>query len=82
MALKTRVVTRRVVDAQALYRDIGRRMKDARTRAKLSQDAVGVAIGMTRANVANLESGKTRILLEHVYNVALLVGRPVRELLP
>lgn len=82
MKVKTKVHTRRVVDVPALYRDVGGRLRQARQRAKLTQEDVGIVLGMTRSNVANLEAGKTRILLEHVYNVALLVGRQARELLP
>lgn len=74
--------TRRVVDAPALYRQIGQRMRKAREKADLSQGDIGVALGMTRANVSMLEKGAQRILVEHVYNVSLLLKRPIREFLP
>lgn len=76
------VKTRRVVDAKALYREIGKRIRAARERAELSQGELGVALGMTRANVSMLEHGAQRILVEHVYNVALLLNRGPREFLP
>ena len=82
MALKTKIVMRRVVDPAALYADIGRRMRLARERAGVTQREVGFAIGMSGANVANLEAGKTRILLDHIYNAALLLDIPVQKLLP
>lgn len=82
MPVQIKTLTRRVVDVPALYRDIGKRLRQARTRKRITQEAMALSLGMTRANVANLEGGKTRILLEHVYNVALVVGCNVRELLP
>lgn len=80
--MSTFVKTRRVIDAKALYREIGKRIRAARERAELSQEELGVALGMTRANVSNLEKGQTRILIEHVYNTALFLGRKTGELLP
>ena len=76
------VRTRRVIDSKALYREIGKRIRAARERSELSQGELGVALGMTRANVSMLEQGGQRVLLEHVYNVALLVGCDVKKLLP
>lgn len=82
MTIKTKTLTRRVVDTSALYQTIGKRIRAAREDKGLSQAEIGLALGMTRANVANLEAGKTRILLEHIYNVALLLNQPVQGLLP
>lgn len=82
MTIKLRTVTRRVIDMPSLYRSIGRKMRAARQKAGLSQADVALALGVTRANIANLEAGKTRILLDHLYNLSLLVKRPVRVFLP
>lgn len=82
MPVKTSVITRRVVDRSALYREIGKKMRRVRERAGLSQETVGIALGMTRANVSSLEAGKTRILLEHIYNAAMAMKVPASEFLP
>ena len=82
MAVKTKTLTRRVVDMEALYREIGRRMRAVREQRGLSQQHVGIALGVTRANIANLESGAHRILLEHIYNAAMVFNVPVSKLLP
>lgn len=71
-----------VVDALSLYQTIGGLMKAARERAGLTQEAVGIQLGMTRANVANLESGKTAIMVTHIYNLAAMLEIPVSKLLP
>jgi transcriptional regulator with XRE-family HTH domain len=83
MAMKTKLVTVRVVDTHALYQDIGRRIKAARQRAGLSQQQAATSMGMSRVNLANIEgAAPQRILLEHVYNAALLFDVPVSRLLP
>lgn len=80
MKLITRKIV--VVDALSLYQTIGGLMKAARERAGLTQEAVGIQLGMTRANVANLESGKTAIMVTHIYNLAAMLEIPVSKLLP
>ena len=82
MKVPMRIRTVRVVDAQALYVGIGKAIRSARESRRMSQGQVAVALGMTRANVSNLEAGRSRVLLEHVYNVALLLDVPIRSLLP
>jgi transcriptional regulator with XRE-family HTH domain len=82
VTVKTKKLTREVVDVLALYKDVGGRLRAARIRAGVSQEQVSLALGMTRANVSNLEAGRSRVQLEHIYNAALLFGRPVKELLP
>ena len=82
MNVPTHVRTVKTVDVAALYSAIGRAMKSARESRRMSQEQVGLALGMTRANVANLEAGRGRILVEHIYNAALFLKVPIRKLLP
>lgn len=83
MAVKTTVITRRVVDVRALYKDVGARFKAARNRAGLTQAEAAQMLGMSRTNLANIEGAlPQRILLEHLYNAALVFKCSVRELLP
>jgi hypothetical protein len=37
---------------------------------------------MTRANVSNIEAGKTSVMLEHLYNLSLMTNTPVNRLMP
>jgi transcriptional regulator with XRE-family HTH domain len=80
MKLITRRVT--IVDPESLYVAVGERMREARDKSGLTQEQIGIQLGMTRANVANLEAGKTAIMLQHVYNLALYLEIPVSRLLP
>ena len=80
MKTMTRKVT--IVDPISLYVDVGQRMKEAREKAGLTQEQVGLSLGMTRANVANLEGGKSAILLTHLYNLAMCLDVPLSRFLP
>jgi len=82
LKLRTKVRTVRTVDTPSLYLTIGQAMKEAREAAGMSQEQVGLALGMTRANMSNLESGRSAILLPHVYNLAMLLDLPIHRLLP
>lgn len=77
-----KIQTRRVVDQQALYREVGKRIQQQRKAARMSQDELAVALGLTRVACSNLERGANRILLEHVYNAALLFGVSPSRFLP
>lgn len=74
--------TRRVVDAESLHRDIGKRIKAERERRNLSQQSVSDLLGMTRAGVANMEAGRQSVLIQHLYNLALAWDCKVTKFLP
>jgi transcriptional regulator with XRE-family HTH domain len=80
--MKTRTVTYVTVDSAWLYCEIGKRMRKMREEAGLSQEQVGRALGVSRANIANLECGRTAILLPHIYNLARLAKCEIGALLP
>lgn len=52
-----------------LYRGLGQALAKARRDRGLSQAAVAARIGLTRASLANLESGRQRVLLHHLYRL-------------
>jgi len=83
--MRVKTITRRVVevDVRALYAFVGQRFKAARKKAKLTQSEAARALGMSRTNLANIEGAlPQRILLEHVYNAALLFRCSAKDLLP
>jgi DNA-binding XRE family transcriptional regulator len=51
-------------------RDLGQLMKAMRITAGLTQEQMAKALGMTRANVPNLESGRYNIYLHHLVRCA------------
>lgn len=63
-------MTRPMVNPLALNRKFGQRVKQIRSKHKLSQAQLGSLLGVTRASVANLEGGKQRIVIDTLYNLA------------
>lgn len=70
------------VDDQALYADVGRRIRDARLRQNLTQDALASAISLTRTSITNIEKGRQKILLHTLFDVAGVLGVEPTSLLP
>jgi transcriptional regulator with XRE-family HTH domain len=56
--------------AEALYEDIGCRIADRRRALSMTQLQLARAIGLQRASVANIESGRQAILVDTLYLIA------------
>jgi DNA-binding XRE family transcriptional regulator len=80
--IPTSVRTVRVVDQNALYREVGKRVKSLREERGWTQTHLGNSLGLTRVSVYNIEVGKHRMLLNTVYDLALLFRVPVSKVLP
>lgn len=66
----------------AFYEEFGRRVREARERAGLTQKAVAERLRITRSSVANIEAGRHRILIHQAVDLADALGVSVDELLP
>lgn len=53
-----------------LYRIIGAALSDRRRELRLKQAEVADQIGLTRASLANIESGRQKIMLHQIYKLA------------
>jgi transcriptional regulator with XRE-family HTH domain len=80
--IPTNVRTVRVVDQNALYCEVGKRLRALREEREWSQQYVGNALGVTRSAIANIEGGKQRMLLNTVYDFALLFNVSLTKVLP
>jgi len=65
-----------------LYRMIGRRVREARQTAELSQDSLASAVGLTRTSITNLESGRQQVPLHVLYELARALRCGVYDLIP
>jgi transcriptional regulator with XRE-family HTH domain len=66
-----------------IYRLLGSHAAERRKQLKLTQAEVAELIGLTRASLANLETGRQKILLHHVYKlVTALKLNSILDLLP
>jgi len=66
-----------------LYHRLGRAVADYRTQLGLTQGQVAEKIGLSRASLANLESGRQRIMVHQLYALANVLGRrSILDLVP
>jgi transcriptional regulator with XRE-family HTH domain len=70
------------VERQEIYADFGRLVAERRKRQKLTQEAFAVALGMSRASVANIERGKQPVQLHLIYKIASILNADVSEFIP
>lgn len=69
-------------DVPRFYEELGRRIREARTRKGLTQNDLGQAIGLSRASVANIERGYQQISLHHLTLAADALEVQIQDLLP
>ena len=65
-----------------LYSKIGELVQRHRQVARLTQQQLASATGLSRASIANLEAGRQRIQIHILYDVAQVLDVPVSDLLP
>jgi DNA-binding XRE family transcriptional regulator len=63
-------------------RAFGRKLSEARTRAELSQEALGYLSGIHRTQISRLEAGDSVPKLDTVIQLAGALGIATAELLP
>lgn len=68
---------------EAIYKAFGRAVATRRKTLDLTQAELASQVGISRASIANIESGRQNVLLHHVYRLAeALKFSKVSELLP
>ena len=69
---------------EGIYPQLGRRIRQLRVGRQFTQEQLGARLEppVTRASIANLESGKQRLLVHTLLQVAHLFEVSVEELLP
>jgi len=65
-----------------LYEIVGRRIRDTRKNAKLTQDNLAACVHLTRTSVTNIEKGRQKILLHTLFDLAAAMKVPVAQLIP
>jgi transcriptional regulator with XRE-family HTH domain len=69
-------------DVDRFYVEFGRRLRDARGRARLSQEALGGRVGLNRTSISNVENGRQRLLLHQLPLLAGALAASMNDLLP
>lgn len=63
------------------YNAIGLRIKIARIKAKITQEALATKIGMSTTHVSNIETGNAKLSLPAIINIANTLAISVDDLL-
>jgi len=69
-------------DRQKLYEAVGRRVREARKAAKLTQEDLASRVSLTRTSVTNIEKGRQKLLLHTLFELASAMKTPVNRLIP
>ena len=67
---------------QDLYVAIGENVRHYRTQARMTQLELSREVDLTRASIANLETGRQRILLHTAFDLARALNVSVDSLVP
>ena len=74
----------RMPQIEPFYADLGRRIQQLRNSKKMTQTELGELLSppMTRASVANIESGKQRVLVHTLIDLVQTLGCTLTDLVP
>jgi transcriptional regulator with XRE-family HTH domain len=67
---------------EAVYKEIGRNIRTRRRQIDASQDTVALQLGISRATLANIETGRQRVLVHQLYGIARALGVKPSDLMP
>ena len=72
------------MDADQIYENLGKRIRDLRKSLRQTQEQLAQQVGISRASLANIEAGRQQVLVHHLFGIAaaLLLDSPALLLLP
>jgi transcriptional regulator with XRE-family HTH domain len=73
-----------MADSDALYRAIGKRLRDGRGRSaqKVSQAKLATQLGISRASIVNIEAGRQHAPLDLLWRIAVALDMELVQLIP
>lgn len=70
------------IEQQEFYQRLGAKIRFLRDQKGIKQEVLGKHLGFTRISVSNIETGKQKIQLHTLIDLADLLNIPVEEILP
>ena len=58
------------MESDDIYKEVGRNIRRYREGARRTQEQMAAEIGMSRASLANIEAGRQKARLHHLYAIA------------
>lgn len=71
-----------VMKPEPIYRSIGAIVRQRRRRLEWPQETLAGRLGIKRATLANIETGRQRVLVHQLYALAAALGVKPNDLLP
>ncbi|HAA30005.1 MAG TPA: hypothetical protein DCE56_22860 [Cyanobacteria bacterium UBA8553] len=71
-----------MAENQEFYRDLGRRIREAREKRHLTQEALAVEVSLTRTSVTNIEKGRQQLLVHTLVEISRALNVAPESLLP
>jgi DNA-binding XRE family transcriptional regulator len=71
-----------MTDFDELYRGVGRKVRQTRENAHLSQNLLAKRLGISRTSMVNIEAGRQRAPLHLLWQIAELLETKVALLIP
>ena len=65
-----------------VYPEIGGLIRQRRKRQKLTQEKLAPLVGLSRTSLANIESGRQKLLVHQIYAFAAALDMKPEDLLP
>jgi transcriptional regulator with XRE-family HTH domain len=65
-----------------LYKSLGALIRRRRRRLELTQADLAAKLGVSRASLANIETGRQNVLVHQLYDLSDALDLPVQDLLP
>ena len=70
------------MDVSSIYKRLGPLIREHRQQLGLTQEQLSSQLGISRASLANMETGRQRLLLHQLYGLADKLDIKVEALLP
>lgn len=72
------------MESEQIYKNLGNRIRNLRKNLHQTQEQLAKQIGISRASLANIESGRQQVLVHHLFSLAyaLQLESPEQLLLP
>jgi transcriptional regulator with XRE-family HTH domain len=69
-------------DRSRLYEEVGRSIRQERLKRKITQEDLGMRVGLTRTSITNIERGRQKLLLHTLVAIADALAVGLTSLLP
>lgn len=59
-----------MAEYQTFYQELGQRIREAREKSHLTQEALAVKLSLTRTSITNIEKGRQQLLVHTLVQIA------------